>query len=182
MVEVRSLEIKNVSYYFWNDIIYFDKLDDKMLKINKRENRENNNIYYISYVTKKTEYNIDSVNSSYFVIQNLYGTIEKIDGSKDRYLIIDKNNKMNKKNIELFDKLLAAIINKIKYLRNNAIFDDNTIKITDWNKIRFSSDIIMPVDILINFHTLTIVFNHIIEKGNKFIPEIYVDEGIFENV
>ena len=80
----------------------------------------------------------------------------------------------------MFNKLLSAVISKIKYLRSNAIFDDNIMKITDWNKIKFSSDLIMPIDTLINFHSLTIVFNYVIEKSNKFIPEIYVDEGIFE--
>ena len=33
----------------------------------------------------------------------------------------------------------------------------------------------MPIDILINFNSLTIVFSHVVEKGKKFIPEIYVD-------
>ena len=37
---VKSLKIKNVSYYFWNDIIYLNIFDNSMLKINKRENRE----------------------------------------------------------------------------------------------------------------------------------------------
>ena len=86
-----------------------------MLKINKRENRENNKIYYISYIINKPEYDINIVNNLYIVIQNLYCTIEKIDGSRDRYLVIDKNNKTNKKNIKLFNKLWAAIISKIKY-------------------------------------------------------------------
>ena len=80
----------------------------------------------------------------------------------------------------MFNKLLSAVISKIKYLRSNAIFDDNIMKITDWNKIKFSSDLIMPIDTLFNFHSLTIVFNYVIEISNKFIPEIYVDEGIFE--
>ena len=64
----------------------------------------------------------------------------------------------------------------------NAIFDDNIIKITDWNKFKFSSDLNRPIDNLINFNSLTIVFSHVVEKGNKFIPEIYVDQGIFEEV
>ena len=51
----------------------------------------------------------------YIAIQNLYCTIEKIDGSKDRCLVIDKYNEMNKKNIKLFNKLYISIINKIKY-------------------------------------------------------------------
>ena len=179
---VKSLKIKNVSYYFWNDIIYLNKFDNNMFKINKRENRENNNIYYISYIINKPEYDINIVNNLYIAIQNLYCMIEKIDGSIDRYLVIDKNNKMNKKNIKLFNKLLAAIISKIKYSRNDAIFDDNVIKITDWNKFKFSSDLDMPIDTLINFNYLTIIFSHVVEKDNKFIPEIYVDQGIFEEV
>ena len=150
---VKSLKTKNVSYYFWNDIIYLNKFDNNLLKINKRENRENNNIYYISYIINKSEYDINSVNNLYTVIQNLYCTIEKIDGSRDRYLVIDKNNKINKKNIKLFNKLRAAIISKTKYSRNDAIFDDNIIKITDWNKFRFSSDLDMPIDTLINFNS-----------------------------
>ena len=56
------------------------------------------------------------------------------------------------------------------------------IKITDWNKFKFSSDLDMPIDTLINFNYLTIIFSHVVEKGNKFIPEIYVDVGIFEEV
>ena len=82
----------------------------------------------------------------------------------------------------MFNQLYISIINKIKYLRNNAIFDDNIIKITDWNKFNFNSDLDMPIDTLINFNSLTIVFSHVVEKCNKFIPEIYVDQGIFEEV
>ena len=40
----------------------------------------------------------------------------------------------------------------------------------------------MPIDTLINFNSLTIIFGHVVEKDNKFIPEIYVDSGIFEEV
>ena len=80
---IRSLKIKNVSYYFWNDIIYLNKFDNSMLKINKRENRENNNIYYISCVINKAEHDINIVNNLYIAIQNLYCTIEKIDGSRE---------------------------------------------------------------------------------------------------
>ena len=33
---VKSLKIKNVSYYFWNDIIYLNKFDNNMLKIKEK--------------------------------------------------------------------------------------------------------------------------------------------------
>ena len=41
---IKSLGIKDESAYYWNNIIYLDKFDNRMLKITKRENRENNNV------------------------------------------------------------------------------------------------------------------------------------------
>ena len=180
---VKSLKIKNESMFYSNDMVQLNNFDSRMLKINKRENRENNNIYYISYKINKPEHNINSINNLYFVVNYLYGTIEKIDGSKDRYLVVDKNRLINKENIDLFYDLWDAIINKIKYLRgDDVMFDDNEVIIKDWNKIRFSSDVFIPNDVLINFHSLVTVINYAIEKNDEFIPEIYIDDGYFEKV
>ena len=113
----------------------------------------------------------------------MYGTIEKIDGSKDRYLVIDKNRDINKNNINSCNDLWSAIINKIKYLRgNDIIFDDNEVIIDDWNKIIFSSDIYISNNFSIKFIHLVIAINYVTEKDNKFIPEIQTDEGFFEKV
>ena len=118
----------------------------------------------------------------YFVINYLYGTIEKTDGSKDRYLVIDKDRNTNKNNIDPFNDLWSAIINKIKYLRDDIIFEHNQVIIDDWNKIRFGSDVYIPNNFPIIFTHLVIVINYVIEKDDKFIPEIYIDEGFFEKV
>ena len=58
----------------------------------------------------------------YLVVDHLWGTIEKINDSKDRYLVINNNSLMCKKNIRFFC-LLESIINKIKYLKR----DDNEV-------------------------------------------------------
>ena len=117
----------------------------------------------------------------YFVVNYLYGTIEKIDGSKDRYLVIDKDRNINKNNIDSFNDLWSAIINKIKYLRgDDIIFDDNEVIIDDWNKIRFSSDVYIPNNFPIIFTHLVIIINYVIEKDDKFIQEIYIDEGFLK--
>ena len=52
-------------------------------------------------------------------------------------------------------------------------------KISGYNKLRLSSDLELPIEKLIEFHSLTVV-SYVIKKGGKFYPEIYVDEGIFE--
>ena len=90
---------------------------------------------------------------------------------------------MNEKNMKFFYYLWNIVINKIKYSRGDEImFDDNEVIIKDWNKIRFSSDIFIPDDVFINFYSLVIVINYIIEKNDEFIPEIYINEGYFRKV
>ena len=159
--------------FYPNDIIQLNNFDGQLLEINIRENSENNNISYISY----------KINNLYFVVDYLYGTIEKINGSKDRYLVINKDDLMNEKNMNFFYYLWNTIINKIKYSRGDDImFDDNEVIIKDWNKIRFSSDIFIPDDVFINFYSLVIVINYVFEKNDEFIPEIYINEGYFKKV
>ena len=71
----------------------------------------------------------------------------------------------------------------MKYSRGDDImFDDNEVIIKDWNKFRFSSDIFLPGDVFINFYSLVIIINHVIEKNDEFIPEIYINEGYFKKV
>ena len=50
---IKSLEIKNRSYYFWDDRIYIENFNPKLLKLDKKESLLNIDIYCIGYVTKK---------------------------------------------------------------------------------------------------------------------------------
>ena len=83
----KSLKIKNELMFYPNDTIQLNNFDSQLLKINKKENRGNNNNYYISYKINKPEHDINSINNLYFVVDHLYGKIEKIEGSKDRLLL-----------------------------------------------------------------------------------------------
>ena len=91
-MSIESLKIKNQSYYYWNDTIYIDDFDIKYLKINKRESRAGIDIYYIRYVLYTLEYIMNSVVPLYLNVKILLGSVEKINGSSDRYLVIDKSN------------------------------------------------------------------------------------------
>ena len=59
-------------------------------------------------------------------------------------------------------------------------FDNADNKISEYNKLRFSSDVDLPLDTLIEFHMLLIVINCVIEKGSKYYPEIYLDECLYK--
>ena len=83
------------------------------------------------------------------------------------------------KKIICFYYLWNTIINKIKYLSGDDImFDDNEVIIKDWNKIRFSSDIFIPNDVSINFYSLVIVINYVIEKNDEFIQKFILMKDI----
>ena len=101
-MSVKSLKIKNESMFYPNDMIQLNNFNSRLLKINKRENKENNNIYFISHKINKPEHNINTIHNLYFVVNYLYGTIVKIDGAKDRYLVIDKDRLIHKENTDFF--------------------------------------------------------------------------------
>ena len=52
MGEVKQINIKNRTYYFYNDIIDLKKFKSSLLKIDKKRNK-NINIYNIGYITIK---------------------------------------------------------------------------------------------------------------------------------
>ena len=73
---MKQLNIKNRTYYFYNDLINLEKFNPSLLKLDKKSVMDIN-IYHIGYVTKKPEYNIDSVNPLYLIIRELDGFIDE---------------------------------------------------------------------------------------------------------
>ena len=52
MIETREINIKNRTYYFYNDQINLKDFDARLLKVDKKDYNEID-IYYIGYVTVK---------------------------------------------------------------------------------------------------------------------------------
>ena len=52
MEKVKQINIKNQTYYFYNDIINLKNFESKLLKIDKRSHK-NIGIYNIGYITIK---------------------------------------------------------------------------------------------------------------------------------
>ena len=70
MEKVKQINIKNQTYYFYNNQINLKDFDARLLKVDKKNYKEIV-IYYIGYVTvKKTANcnNINSVNPLYLMI------------------------------------------------------------------------------------------------------------------
>ena len=72
----KQLNIKNSTHYFYNDSINLKDFDPKLRKLDKKSSVDFS-IYYIGYITRKPEHNINTVNPLYLLIAELDGFIEK---------------------------------------------------------------------------------------------------------
>ena len=75
---VKQIDIKNRTYYFYNDMADIKKFDSSLLKIHK--SYKDIGIYNIGYITIKKidDYeNIYSVNPLYLIIDQASGYIEE---------------------------------------------------------------------------------------------------------
>ena len=174
------LKIKTKSNYYSDDMVYLSDFYVKLVKVVKRESRIGVYIYYIGYVLEPED-DINSINSLYLIVKRLLGRIEKIEGSSDRYLAVDENNQ---EVINVFDKLWKFVedeINRLIKSNDKITFNNADNKISEYNKLRFSSNIDLPLDTLIEFRMLKIFINCVIEKDNKYYLEIYLDECLYED-
>ena len=101
----------------------------------------------------------------YFVVDRLIGYIEEIEGTSDKYLGVASSVR-NKNIISVLDMVWASIEDEI----------NPGIKIKDYNKFRFNSDIDLPLNTIIELRSLVINISCVIEKDNEYFPEIYLDE------
>ena len=79
MGEVKEINIKNQSYYFFDDIIDIRNFHSNLLKIDKKSHKEFH-IYYIGYITIKNFSdceNIYSVNPLYLIFHSATGYFEE---------------------------------------------------------------------------------------------------------
>ena len=92
MGEIKQINIKNRTYYFYNNIIDIKNFDARLLKINKKSYK-NIGIYNIGYITiKKIDdcKNIHSVNPLYLIIAHANGYIE--ENRVNKYLAFDSTD------------------------------------------------------------------------------------------
>ena len=84
---VKDINIKNRTYYFFNDIIRIENFDVNNIKIDEKLYK-NILIYYIRYVTIKKDQNIYSVNPLYFGFNKMNGCFKGINGNKYLTLVL----------------------------------------------------------------------------------------------
>ena len=162
---ISSLEIKGKTKYDLDNIGYIDYFDVNSLRITKKESRVGANIYYTRCALNLDD---DIMIPLHFLIDHLIGFIEEIDRLNDKYLVV-VSSLCNKKIINALDMLWSSIKDKI----------NPSIKIKDYDKFRFNSDIDLPVNTIIEYRSLLINVSCVIEKDNEYYPEISLDNGTY---
>ena len=174
-MDIKSLEIKNKTNY--DNIIYINDFNVNLLEVIKRESRIGANIYYNGYVLKPDYYYV-TIKPLYLVINRLIGYLEEIEGWSDKYLVV-ANSVRNKDIISVLDTIWGSIKNKVEDIINPNINNYPNIKIKDYDKFRFNSDIDLPLNTIIEFRSLVISISCVIEKKNEYYPEIYLSERLY---
>ena len=93
MGSTKEINIKERTYYFYNDIIDLKTFDSNNLKLDKKTHKDVD-IFDIGYVTIKKIgdcYDVNSVNPLYLRINNASVYIKEIN--KDKSLIFDDTDK-----------------------------------------------------------------------------------------
>ena len=96
MEETKQVNIKNRTYYFYNDIMDLKDFDTKLLKIDKKSYK-NLDINYIGYIAIKKIDDYESiygVNPLYLRIDHASGYIQEKNG--DKYLIFNCDHESKK--------------------------------------------------------------------------------------
>ena len=158
---IRQLNIEGRTYYFYNDLINTKNFISNNLKLDKNSVL-GNGVYYIGYITKKPQWNVNSVNPLYLMINKIKSHFEEKDG--DQYLIISsENGDTMQKYQEVFDGI-KEIIKRINDYIYPIKYDDN------YMKIKFNPDDNITLNKIIYFPTITIIIRSVTLKDGKYYP------------
>ena len=174
MGEVKQIDVKNRTYYFYNDMIDLKSCDASLLKINKKSYKDID-IYYIGYITiKKIDdcENIYSVNPLYLLVNHANGYIE--EKGVNKYLIFDSTDE-NKELLKKYNDVWNGIKNKIEEVSSGECDYEK-----DYMKIKFNSDDNLPLNKPLRFHNMTIIIRCVFSEGGKLYPQLFLDNGLYE--
>ena len=174
MGTVKQIDIKNRTYYFYNDIIDLERFKSNLLKIDKKSYKDigvQNNAYITIKKIGDCE-NIYIVNPLYLRIAHANGYIEEINENK--YLIFDSIDE-NKELLKKYNDVFTGIMGKIK-----EVSSDECDYERDYGKIKFNSGDNLPLNKPLKFHNVTITIRSVFKEDGKLYPQVLLDHTLYE--
>ena len=151
--KVKEIDIKNQTYYFFDDIINIKNFNPSNIKRDEKSYK-NILIHYIRYVTIK--------DSKYV----------KINIVKNNVSFYQWKHRKNKKYKEMWIKIKDLIRSLTK---NSDNYDEK------YMKIKFNSDDELPLNKTIEIPTMKIVLKAIFYENNKFYPQVLLYECLYKS-
>ena len=148
---IRQLNIEGRTYYSYNIIL---------------------TIYYIGYITKKPQWNVNNANPLYLMINKIKGHFEEVDGDECP-IISSKYGDIMQKYQDVFDGI-KEIINKINDYSYPIKYDDN------YMKIKFNTNENILLNKIIYFPAITIKIRSVTQKDGKYYPQLFLDDCLYE--
>ena len=114
MVQTKQIDIKNRTYYFYNDVIILDEFDGSKIKVDKKDFNDID-VYYLGYEHKKKITECDKINSISPLclrIKDMKGQFKKGKGDNVWYLMIFGDADVLRRFANVFKKELK--LRKIK--------------------------------------------------------------------
>ena len=135
MGETKQIDIKNRTYYFYNDIIDLKDFDARLLKIDKKSCK-NIGIYNIAYITVKKVDHFDSIYS----VNPLYSRVDHVNGyikekGINKYLVFDSADE-NKELLRKYSDVFIRIRDQIKEVGSDEC---------DYEKIAWKLNLILMI-------------------------------------
>ena len=174
MGTVKQIDIKNRTYYFYNDMTDVKKSDSNLLKIDKKSYKDIG-IYNIGYITIKKigDYeDIYSVNTLYLTITHTSGYIEEKGVNKN--LIFDCTYE-NKESLKKYNDVFNGIKNIIKKISGYECGYEK-----DYMKVKFNSDDDLPLNKQLKLHNMIITIRSVFEEDGKLYLQVFLDDTLYE--
>ena len=161
---VKQIDIKNRTYYFYNNID-LKNFDAGLFKI----------IGYIKIKKKNDDYeSIYSLNPLYLRIDHASRYIEEKNGNK--YLNFDPGDE-NKELLKKYNDVWNGMKNKIKEVSSGECDYEKV-----YMKIKFNSDDDLLLNRPLKFHLMTITIGRVFSEDGKFYPQLFLDDTLYELV
>ena len=171
MGEVKQINIKNRTFYFYNNMINIKHFELNLLKIDRKPYK-NISIYKNGYIKIKKidDYeNIYSVNSLYLRVNHASGYIE--EKNENKYWIFDSTDE----NKELLKKYWCLEWqNKIETVSSGCYYEH------EFMKIKFNSNDDLPLNKRLKFHLMIIAIRSVFEEDGKLYPQAFLDDVLYE--
>ena len=171
--KIKDIDIKNHTYYFFDDIINIKIFDPDKVTIDEKLYKSIL-ICYTGYVTiKDLKYvKINSVNPLYHIIDKVNGYLKEINKSKYSTLVHTNDCKKEIKKCEEWQIKIRYLIRSIT--KNSNYYDKKSIK------FKFNLDDEIPLNKKKEIPSMVIVVRAVFHENNKYYPQVFLDECLYK--